>query len=233
MDKSNMFAECAVAKILLHFRAALRRSGDWISASQLVEYKATPIDVEAGPPGWEEVSMEKLEDLTRNGTIRDETLIRLVKSSSSGEQNETDEPQSFAEIESKLVRGREIDEAKRQHYQKAWAAFQAWEFIDPHLISVGVEALGALFMAAVKHGFGARGKPDQIRVEELSIAITMLKQLGKTGMDILDFTRQDDAGRTIKHLIRHIHHERLAKKLADEERELFTCVARLVPESRF
>ena len=56
MDKSNMFAECAVAKILLHFRAALRRSGNWISASQLVEYKATPIDVEAGPPGWEKVA---------------------------------------------------------------------------------------------------------------------------------------------------------------------------------
>ena len=187
--------------------------------------------------------MEKLEDLTRNGTIRDETLIRF---SGSGEQTETDEPQSFAEIESKLVRGREIDEAKKQQYQKAWAAFHAWKFIDPHLISVGVEKLGELFMAAVKHGFGARGKPDQIRVEELSIAITMLKQLGKTGMDILDFTRQDDAGRTIKHLIRHIKKAPRRKKLADEEHEeheereereerekLFTCAAWLIPESRF
>ena len=227
MEKSNMFAECAVAKILLHFKAALRRSGDWISASQLVEYKASPIDlVEAGPePEWEKVSMQELEDLTRNGTIRGETLIR---------KETDDEPQSFREIESKLVRGREIDEAKKQQYQKAWAAFHAWKFIDPHLISVGVEKLGELFMAAVKHGFGARGKPDQIRVEELGIAITMLKQLGKRGMDILDFTRQDDAGRTIKHLIRHIHRAPLAGKLADEEhavKQLFACVARLIPES--
>ena len=163
--------------------------------------------------------------------IQSNTLVRVAPGES-WTKNTIFEPQqgkekTYAEIKNQLVASEHIDESLTKHYNEAMQAFNRWRSIDPNLLSVGVEVVGPLFMSAVKHAVRDKGGKGLIRLNELEIAAVMLETLGpiqadsgkihQNRFDLIDFTLQDENGRTLKWLCRHISERPDGWKTAEQD----------------